>query len=74
MKLKYKTIRWVDHFSDSGWKTLKDIKLWATKPTVCISKGWVTFEDRNVIVLSSSFDGDDSYGENMCILKKNIIK
>jgi len=72
--LTYKTIRWLDHESKSAWLDEKELKEWATKRTVCTTKGWVTYEDKDVIVLSASFDGDDSYGENMCILKKCIIK
>lgn len=71
---KFKKIRWLDHYSDSSWKTLKELKTWATKPTICTSMGWITYEDSKVIVLSASFDGDESYGENICIIKKNIIK
>lgn len=74
MTKKYKTIRWRDHFSDSSWKSEKELSSWATKPTICTSKGWVTYEDKNVIVLSASFDGEESYGENICILKNNIMK
>ena len=73
-KLKFRKIHWLDHYSDSSWKTEKEIKIWATKPTICISKGWVTYEDKKVVVLSASFDGDESYGENICILKNNITK
>lgn len=72
--MKKRKIKWLDHYSDSAWKTPKELKTWATKKNICTSIGWVTFEDKNVIVLSSSFDGDESYGENMCILKRNIIR
>ena len=71
---KYITVRWEDHNSDSSWKTLKEIKEWATKQKPCITKGWITFEDQNTLVLSASFDGEESFGENICILKKNIVK
>lgn len=74
MKPKLKKIKWRDHFSDSKWMTKKELKVWATKPTICTTIGYVTYEDKTVIVLSSSFDGDESWGENMCILKQNIIK
>ena len=73
MKPKFRTIRWRDHHSDSAWKTKKDLKNWATKPVICTTKGEVTYEDNDVIVLSASYDGEESYGENMCILKKNIV-
>lgn len=72
--MKRKKIKWRDHHSDSAWKSPKELKVWATKPCICITIGWITYEDKDVIVLSSSFDGDESYGENMCILKTNIIK
>jgi hypothetical protein len=73
-KPKFRTIKWEDHHSDSSWKNSKEMAIWASKPNICTTKGWVTFENKNVIVLSASFDGDESYGENMCILKKNITK
>jgi hypothetical protein len=73
-KTKYTTILWEDHCSDSAWKNKNEIKLWATKPTICTTTGEITYEDKKVIVLSASFDGDEAWGESMCILKKNIIK
>lgn len=74
MKKKRTKVRWVDHHSDSSWKSEKEIKTWAIKPNICTSIGWITYEDDFCIVLSSSFDGDDQYGENMCILKTCIVK
>lgn len=74
MKRKRVKVRWQDHHSDSAWKTPKELKEWATKQNICTSIGWITYEDSNVIVLSSSYDGTECYGENMCILKKNIVK
>jgi hypothetical protein len=73
-KTKYTTIRWLDHFSDSSWKTKSEIEKWATKPNICVTTGEITFQNEKVIVLSASFDGTDGYGENMCILKANIVK
>lgn len=71
---KYKIIKWLDHHSDSAWKTKKELETWAKKPNICTTRGEITYENKNVIVLSASFDGDESWGENMCILKKNIVK
>lgn len=73
-KKKYQVIKWIDHYSDSSWKTKKEIEKWATSPTFCVSRGEITYENDKVIVLSASFDGDESYGENICILKVNIVK
>jgi len=70
----YKTIRWHDHFSDGTWRTIKEIAVWAKKRTPCVSIGEVTYEDDEVIVLSASFDGEENYGDNVCILKGNIVK
>ena len=72
-KKKFIKVKWQDHHSDSAWKNEKELKEWATKPFICVTKGWLVFEDKNVLVLSASFDGEDSYGENMCILKVNIV-
>jgi hypothetical protein len=73
IKNLYKTIKWKDHFSNSEWQTKKEIKLWASRPVICITKGIITYEDKNVIVLSATTDGHGHYGENMCILKNNIL-
>ena len=73
-KPHYKTISWEDHFGDSEWQTKKEIKKWASKPLICRTKGIITFENKKVIVLSATFDGHGHYGENICILKKNIVK
>lgn len=73
-KDKVRTIRWQDHVSDSRWMSIKEIATWVSKPTICTSKGIVTYEDSKLIVLSASFDGEDSYGENICIMKKCIVK
>lgn len=74
MKRKLKTIYWLDHFSDSAWKTKAEISEWVKKKTICVTTGEVTYEDKDLIVLSASYDGVDAYGENMCILKRNIVK
>ena len=73
-KRKYRTIKWRDHKSDGIWMDKHEIAKWAIKPIICTTVGEVTYEDKNVIVLSSTFDGEDDYGDNMCILKKNIVK
>lgn len=73
-KQQYKTIKWLDHFSDSEWQTKREIKNWASKPLICKTKGIITYEDKYVIVLSATKDGNGRYGENMCILKSCIVK
>ena len=71
---KYITLRWLDCFSDEDWKTKEEIAKWVKENKLCTTIGEITYEDKNVIVLSASFDGEDGYGENMCILKSCIIK
>lgn len=66
-------ISWKDHTSDSSWKTIEEIKEWVNNPTICITVGFITHEDDEVVVLSASFDGDESWGENMMIYKHSII-
>lgn len=73
IRKKYTTIKWMDHHSDTSWKDKKEIKEWATTPIVCTTIGEITYEDKDVVVLSASFDGDNEYAENMCILKINIV-
>lgn len=73
-KRKYTTIFWEDHHSDGSWMTKKEIEKWVNKPVICTSTGEITFEDKNKIVLSASYDGSGGWGENICILKNNIVK
>lgn len=72
-KKKFVTIYWQDHFSDSSWKTEKEIEELIKKQKTCISKGWLVYENNEFIVLAASFDGEESYGDTISILKKNIV-
>lgn len=74
MRNKIVTIRWIDHKSEGTWKNKKELKEWASKPLICTTVGKITYEDKNVIVLSATHDGEEDYGENMCIMKKLIVK
>ena len=42
----YVQLTWSDINSDSSWKTLKDAL--NSKPTICISTGWLIKEDKDV--------------------------
>ena len=71
-----KKITWWDHRSDSSWLDEEQIKEFARESSrsVCVSVGVVTYEDHNVMVVSSSEDGEGAYGENICLLKSAVIE
>ena len=71
-----KKITWWDHRSDSSWLDTEQIKEFAkdSSRSVCSSVGMITYEDANVIVVSSSEDGEGGYGENICLLKSAVIE
>ena len=74
--MKYYKITWIDHFPLPDWSTKKEIKEWALrkKKECCVTVGTISYEDDDVIVLSASFDGDDSFGDSLAIRKSDIIK
>lgn len=72
--IKYRTIKWLDHYSDGTWKNKEQLAEFGKKKTICTTKGWVTYEDDDVIILSATRTSDGDWGENMCILKCCIIK
>ena len=69
-------VTWKDHFSDSSWKDDKEIKTWVEecKKELCSTIGAVVYQDDEVIVMSASKDGGDSYGDLMCIYKNHITR
>lgn len=69
-------ITWQDHFSDSNWLDVDEIKEWIKKDVLknCTTVGVISYEDDLVIVVSASDDGRGDFGENMVIFKKCIIK
>lgn len=74
--MQYYKITWTDCFSESTWKDRKEIEEWAKENfnKQCTTIGYITYEDKNLIVVSASSNAREDYGEHMAILKPNIIK
>jgi hypothetical protein len=74
--MKYIEVFWRDAFSDSSWKNTEDIKKWVDEKhtELCKSIGWEVYTDKYYLVLSSSFNGDDEYGELTAIPKNWVVE
>ena len=74
--MKYEKITWLDHFSESEWKDLKEVEEWAEERAQhpCVSTGTVVYETDILLVVSMTFDGEENYGDHMAIFKNCIIK
>lgn len=71
---KYYKVTWLDHFSESEWKSKSEIaEMVEDRRDPCITVGEITFENEEMIVMSASYDGDDNYGDHMAIFKNCII-
>ena len=70
-------VYWEDIQSDSGWRTLKEIQ--KSKPAICVSTGWLVKENKDVHILISDYNYDESYtemadvGNTTVIPTKNVI-
>jgi len=70
----YKKIYWWDAESKSHWQTKEEIKEWVLKRAPCITIGQIIYEDKKVIITAASHDGDESWGELICIPRPLIDK
>lgn len=67
---------WKDHFSESGWKDEEELKKWVKdkKKGRCRTTGYIAYEDKDVIAIASSHDGEECYGDFQVIYKNHITK
>ena len=74
--MQYYKITWTDHFPLPEWSLKEDIEKWALekKGQHCVTVGVITYEDKDVVVISASFDGDENYGDSLAIAKVDIVK
>lgn len=74
--MKIYEIHWKDHFSTSGWKEDEEIKEWVKekKSGRCVTVGYIAYEDKDVLVIAGSHDGEDSFGDFQAIYKNHITK
>ena len=73
----YVQLTWSDINSDSSWKTLKDAL--NSKPTICISTGWLIKEDKDVHILVADVNFEDNgtlgdVGNITTIPSSNVLK
>jgi hypothetical protein len=74
-KNKLIKLYWKDHYFQSEWNTIKDIEKTAENgfKEMCWTYGYCLVNKPGYIVMSSSFNGDDEYGNTAMILKKDIV-
>lgn len=73
---------WIDINSDASWTTLEKAK--QSKPTICVSTGWLINEDKNTHILCGdiNFEDDGTLADvgnvttipTVNIIKKKVIK
>ena len=66
----YVQLTWSDINSDSSWKTLKDAM--NSKPTICISTGWLIKEDKDVHILVADVGNITTIPSSNVLKKKKI--
>jgi|TARA_R100000501_G_C2594472_1_gene93444 hypothetical protein len=75
--MKYYKITWKDYFSAPEWKDKEALSKWVKKEDEgehCTTVGVISYEDKDVVVVSASFDGQESYGDSIAIYKSCIVK
>lgn len=66
-------VKWLDHFSETGWKDNTELVEWAKDRNTCVTVGFLSYQDNDIIVIAGSHDGLESYGDFMAIYKNCII-
>lgn len=77
LKSKFVLVWWSDINSDSSWVSLEKAK--ASKPTICMSTGWLVKQDKDVHILCNdvNFNDDGTLGDvgNVTTIPSvNVIK
>lgn len=74
--MKKYEIFWKDHFSESGWKDESDLEKWVRnkKKGRCRTVGYIAYQDKDVLVIAGSHDGEDCFGDFQAIYKNHITK
>ncbi len=72
-------IEFLDHYSDGDeWTDLDELKSPAFEPVVCRSVGWVLAENKKMLKLITTIDGDpETAGRGFgifCIVKADIVR
>ena len=77
LKSKFVLVWWSDINSDSSWVSLEKAK--ASKPTICMSTGWLVKQNKDVHILCNdvNFNDDGTLGDvgNVTTIPSvNVIK
>ena len=71
--MKMVKVDWLDAMSDDNtWQELDELAKQTLKPVTCV--GWILAEDKDNIILVSSFDEDAQMGGGGCTIPKSCIK
>ena len=66
-------IEWYDAESEVTWATEAEMDEWCKQLSMATEVGWVYEEDKDIIVLVTSFFGDGTFG-NRTKIPKGMIK
>lgn len=68
-------IKWCDPSSKSEWASIDEIKTWVAEETstLCTTIGRIAFEDKKCLVVCSSDNGAEDYGDCIIIYKSLIV-
>jgi hypothetical protein len=71
--LKLVMVDWLDAMSDDNtWQDLEELSKQTLKPVTCV--GWILAEDKENIILVSSFDEDAQMGGGGCTIPKSCVE
>ena len=71
--MKMVRVDWLDAMSDDNtWQELGELTKQTLKPVTCV--GWILTENKDNIILVSSFDEDAQMGGGGCTIPKACVK
>ena len=71
--MKMVRVDWLDAMSDDNtWQELDELSKQTLKPVTCV--GWILAENKDNIILVSSFDEDAQMGGGGCTIPKSCVK
>ena len=71
--MKMVRVDWLDAMSDDNtWQELDELAKQTLKPVTCV--GWILTENKDNIILISSFDEDAQMGGGGCTIPKACVK
>ena len=71
--MKMVRVDWLDAMSDDNtWQELDELAKQSLKPVTCV--GWILTENKDNIILVSSFDEDAQMGGGGCTIPKTCVK